>query len=97
MFRRGGKFMRQGDGRRVRRRQQQRVAVVLQQRSCRLKGVVIVFFSSSQMKKPTPRAWVIPISSCFASIESEAKGSPESHGRHGHHVAALATETTSGD
>lgn len=73
----------------MRRCQQQRVAVVLQERACRLKSVVIVFFSSSQKKKPTPRAWVIPISSCFASIESEAKSSPESHGRQGHHVAAL--------
>jgi hypothetical protein len=62
-----------------------------------LKAVVIVFFSGSQKKKPTPRAWVIPISSCFASIESEAKSLQESHGRQGHHVAALATETTGGD
>jgi hypothetical protein len=71
--------------------------VVFQQRAWGLKAVVIVFFSGSQKKKPTPRAWVIPISSCFASIESEAKGLPESRGRQGHYVAALATETTGGD
>jgi hypothetical protein len=81
----------------MRRRQQQRIAVVFQQKAGKLKSVVIVFFSGSQKKKPTPRAWVVPISSCFASIGSEAKSSPESHGRRGHHVAALATETTGGD